>query len=263
VDLSGLVLTPGARCSAFGRIVAVGDAMTFEPDLPRRLVTYAPGREPAARPTDLGVPVRGVDLADLLDRREKQGAVEGWAVLEGSWQGDGLRVLAQRAVRPPAQSYPDWTTPPCPEPPAGWPVGDELELPPAYEELRAVGLVVNGTIFHPLGRGPVLVVAATYPARVAAVLGPQMGQRLCVIRSNYRVDEVDSVRRQVADRFHGWKMYASGDGSAGDGQIVLEIHLVRVLPEMARWATEVPDGLLRVIPWLGPNHRLVVAELAR
>jgi len=77
VDVSGLVLRDGDAVRASGRVVAVDGATWFDPPLPVPAVAYTPGRQPPPRPSGLGVPAIGVDLARLDKRWEKQGAVEG------------------------------------------------------------------------------------------------------------------------------------------------------------------------------------------
>lgn len=75
--MSQLTVAPGARVSAFGRVVSAAGVVWFEPPLPFHPIGYLPGREPAPRPSVLGVAIPGVDLAALLEPREKDGALEG------------------------------------------------------------------------------------------------------------------------------------------------------------------------------------------
>lgn len=118
--------------SAFGRVVAVPGGVWFEPPLFTSPVGYAPGSEPAPRPSGRGVPARGVNLARLRRR-------------------------------------PAWSVPPCPAPARGWPVreadvGDGLDA--AVLELAETGMIVQRTMFRPPGAAPVLVVAAVDPELV-------------------------------------------------------------------------------------------------
>ena len=97
VDVAGLLLEEDDRCVAFGRVVDVSGQTTFEPPLAMALPHYRLGQTPAPRPSGLGVAVRGVDSTRLLDRREKDGASEGWATLTGRWREDELAVVADGA----------------------------------------------------------------------------------------------------------------------------------------------------------------------
>ncbi len=167
VDVSQLTVAPGAGVSAFGRVVSAAGAVWFEPPLAVRAIGYLPGREPAPRPSGLGVVVRGVDLAALLELREKDGALEGWAAITGVWQDDELTVTAQSTLRPPpTPDPPSWTVPPCQPPAGGWPSGSDVPtgFDDALAALRASGGAVHITMFSPAGRGQVPVACASDPS---------------------------------------------------------------------------------------------------
>lgn len=189
----------------------------------------------------------------LLDRRDKDGAFEGWATLRGTWRHGHLDVEDQRAERPVrARQGERWIDPPCQQPPGGWPAGGELELPAAHESLELAGAIVATTIFRPVGRGPVLVVAATQPLRVADELVPLLGDRVCIISSRYTAQAVETVRRQINRSFTAWQAYLSGTTSDDGGQVLLTLELVRVVPVVVDQALIWPYGLVAVQPWLAP-----------
>jgi hypothetical protein len=255
VDVSDLVLRPGDRCRTFGRLVRVGDLVTFEPPMTRAMPAYPAGREPAPQPSPPGMPITGINLTDVLDRREKDGAIEGWATVECVWNADTLHAIEQRAERPPVIHHPRWTEPPCPPPADGWPGGHAFMLPPElHHELAAAGLSLNMTLFHPTGSGPVLVIAASDPDAVIARLGTFATPRICVVQSRYSRAEIVDMRQELQARFIDRRSFGSGQTSSADGQIRFFVQVVRVVPELAAWAANVSEGLLEVHAWLAPLH---------
>ena len=253
MEVSDLILKPNDRCVSFGRLVRIGEAVTFEPPLTRPAIAYAPGREPPPRPSGLALPITGIDMAQVLDRREKDGAIEGWATIDAIWNDDNLRAVAQRPERPHIDQHPGWTEPPCPPPDNGWPSGDAFMLPPElHRELDSDGLVLNMTLFHPKRAGPVLVIAASDPHDVTARLGTFASSRICVVQSRYTRDEISQVRQELRARFNEWRCFRSGQTSSADGQIRFEVAVVRVVPEFARWALNASEGLVKARAWLSP-----------
>jgi len=253
--VSQLTVAPGARVSAFGRVVSAAGAVWFEPPPAVPLIRYLPGREPAPRPSGLGVAVRGADLTGLLDLREKDGALEGWATITGIWQDDKLTVTAQCTLRPPPTPHPpSWTVPPCQPPAGGWPSGSDV--PAGFDDglaaLRASGGAVHITMFSPVGGGQVPVVCASNPELAESRLRPVCGQRLCVVPSRYSQAQVDAVRADIHRHFQDWQVYFCGLTSGEHGQILMTLSLVRLTPDIAAWAEKVPAGLLAVDPWLVP-----------
>ncbi len=127
------VLRDGDRVTATGRVVQVpGSRVRFCATEAFDAVGYAPGTEPPPRMCEQGVWVEGADLATLQDRREKAGAVEGWATLTGVLEGDTVRVEEQAA--------PDRSRPaevgqhvPCPAPAGGWPRDPAILRGPGYQ----------------------------------------------------------------------------------------------------------------------------------
>jgi hypothetical protein len=255
VDVSGLVLRDGDAVRASGRVVAVDGATCFDPPLPVPAVLYAPGRQPPPRPSGLGVPVIGVDLARLDGRREQQGAVEGSATLGGTWQSERLVVAEQGPPTGSAFEGPAWRRPPCPEPAGGWPEGDvdeNIEIPAV---LGAAHQITSVALFRPSWRQVVLVVAAEQPQQVEAALRPRYGARLCVVPSRWTHRQVDDVAGRLSAEVSRWLIYIFGESTAEDGQPLLTVELTRVLPSMAAWARAIPAGLLSIRPWLTPKAR--------
>ncbi len=248
-----MVLREGDSVRASGRVVAIGGIAWFEPSLPVPLVFYPPGHEPPPRPSGLGVQAIGVDLVKLDDRRERQGAVEGWATLTGDWRQDRLVVGEQGPQSPAQYENPSWTRPPCPAPTGGWPEGvvdENFHLPP---ELYTSHVITSITTFRPSRTQTVLVVAAEEPQQVRATLRPRYGARLCVVPSRWTRRQIDDVTRRVRAEMLRWMIYSCGQSTTEDGQALVTVDLSRVLPAFAEWASTISEGLLSLNPWLTPR----------
>jgi hypothetical protein len=256
--LDSLVLTAGARTSADGRVVAIGGKVTFEPPLPVALAAWFPGHEPAPRASHLGVAVEGVDTAALARRREKDGAVEGWAHLSGVWLGDRLQVEAQEPKHPVTFEHRrsvDWRHPPGSAPAGGWPHGpedDNFDLADQRFD-GGDGLIVALAQFRPSPTQVVLVIAASDPAQAERELRPRFGSRLCVVASRWTRRQVDAVRVAAAAHMSDWQLYYCGETVTEDGQAIVTIGATRVGAELLEWAAAIPGGLLGVDAWLSPD----------
>jgi hypothetical protein len=253
VDLSDVVLHDGSRARATGHVVAYGGEVWFEPPLPTPAIAHAPGHEPPPRPCGLGVLTSGVDLDRLAARFAKDEGVGGWATLTGIWRSDHLDVIHQSdSVRDPSPWRPEWTIPPCPPPPRGWPQvpeGSNLEPRPPEKIPGKVSLV----LFRPSPTQVVLVVATSRPEAAEELLRPVYGDALCIVPSRWSPDQVEAVRATVGERWDEWGIYESGDRIGGDAQVTVTLKVVRVLAEMAQWTRALPYGLLDVTPWLCPG----------
>lgn len=250
MDLGPLVLRSGATCGASGRVVLSPAGAVAEPLLPPSPL----GGRAVADAGPHAVPVVGLDERRLQGRRRVGDRAEGVARLRGRWQDGRLHVLEEAAPDPPpGPGARAWTSPPGPVPPGGWPEGPEPHAPGVVDGLRDEGLVVQLTVFRPAVGGPVLVVAATDPSRVEQVLHPLLGDRVRAVRSRYAPADVTAVRQALARPPAAWAVTASGETSDAGGQLLLELDVVRVLPDLAAAARAWPPGLVRVRPWLAPG----------
>src|SRR5260370_23865726 len=122
MDVDALVVRAGDRVRAWGRLVRNSQGDWFQPDLP---VAEPGGLERGVRPVWQAGAVRvvGAHFGAVTDRFERDGAVEGWALLTGTWSGGQLAVEQQTAPPPRSAPRPRWGVPPCPPPPQGWPSG--------------------------------------------------------------------------------------------------------------------------------------------
>jgi len=253
VDLMPLIVTEGCTASACGRVVTDGHEVWFDPPLPVPLIGYAPGQEPAPRPSGLGIRVDGVDLDKLERRREKDGAVEGWTCLTGVWRDGRLTVTEQgqgvgsRRENP----APQWTVPPCNPPAGGWPAGGVDENIDVEEDLHGPE-VVTVTMFRPSARQVVAVIASDDPELTRRRLAPVLGDRLCVIESRWPGEQLREIRAELDANHQEWTFYLWGEGADETGQLRFSVDLVRVVRSFAEFAAKLPDGLLLIDPWLAP-----------
>lgn len=254
MDIDALVVRNGDRARASGRLVRNSQGDWFQPSLP----VAGPGvPERGIRPVWHAGAIRitGADFDAVSNRFERDGAVEGWALVTGTWSGELLHVEQQAAPPPDGAWRPRWVTPPCPPPPQGWPIvlrrGD-VELGYDMGDLELTGAAVAVTIFRPGPNRAVLMVAAGDVAAVEARLRPQLGESLCVVPSRWTKAQLDTVRDYLHYQWEQWGLYQLGPHNTDDGQAHIAARLVRVLPEIAAWAATLPKDILRLEPWLMP-----------
>jgi hypothetical protein len=253
MDVDGLVVSEGDRAAATGRLVRNDLGDWFEPAM---WIAEPGGLERLVRAVWEGaVRVAGADFDAVAGRFEKDGSMEGWAAVTGTWSGDQLRVERQDLPVPSPAAHARWVTPPCPPPRGGWPATErrgDIELSYDLGDLADTGAAVAVTLFHPGKNQAVLVVAAADRAAVEAWLRPQLGTSLCVVSSRWTKDQLGSVRDHLRQRWQHWNLYQLGPQHAEDGQAHIAARLVRVLPEIAVWAASLPPGIVALEPWLTP-----------
>jgi hypothetical protein len=99
MDWNALVLRAGDPVRAFGRLVHNADGDWFEGPVPIPLIMTARIRAPRH-----AVPLSGANFAELAGRHERNGDVEGTAVLTGTWTGSKLRVEHQVPAAQPGEA---------------------------------------------------------------------------------------------------------------------------------------------------------------
>lgn len=253
MDVDPLVLREGDRVRASGRLVRTSQGDWFEPPM---WVAGPGGVERRVRPAWRGaVPVVGADFDAVTNRFERDGAVEGWATVSGTWSGERIDVEQQTTPLPRSAPRLRWVIPPCPPPPQGWPDviprGDIL-LDYDLGDLLDTGAAVAVTLFRPGPNQTVLVVAAGDVAAAEACLRPQLGGSLCIVPSRWTKAQLDALRDYLRDHQEQWSIYGSGPQNTDDGQAHMAARLVRVLPAIAAWATSLPQDILLLEPWLIP-----------
>ena len=247
-----MVVREGDQVTASGRVMRDQTGGWFEPPL---FVAQPGGVPRQVRPASrVAVRIVGADFDELSGRFQRQGAVEGYAILTGTWSAGHLRVEHQAPPERQRGERPRWRMPPCPPPDGGWPTrfrgSGDRNLDYDLGHLRETGVAVAVTCFRPSDDQAVLVVAATDPEVVEAHLRPQLGQLLCVIPSKWSRDELEAVRAHLHAHHEDWNLYQWGYRTTGDGQGQISACLTRMLPEVAEWAASLPSGILRLQPWL-------------
>lgn len=250
MDAFGMVLRDGDLVSASGRLVRQRATDWFEPPLP---VAAIGGPRVVRPPSPVAVRVVGADFSTLSGRFKDSGAVEGFATLTGIWSAGQLDVREQTAPLPRIDRVPRWVRPPCQPPEGGWPPA-RGHLRFDMSDVQDVEAVVQVTVFRPGPGQEVLVVAATDPAAVEAMLRPRLGPRLCLVPSRWTKAELDAVRRHLHARHRSWNLLRLGQSADEDGQAYIGVELARVSPETASWAASMPTGILSLDPWLRPAH---------
>jgi hypothetical protein len=252
MDWDELVLRPGDRAGAWGRLVRTAQGTWFEP--PLAVTPVLVHHRPVSPPSRLAVPVCGADFTLVAQRYELDGDLEGWAAIDGIWTGSELRAGRHSRRRPEPDPTPAWRTPPCPPPPGGWPHGTNYagNLDFDLGDLSDSGAAVTVVMFRPGAGRAVLVVAAADPEAVEARLRPQLGQRLCVVPSRWARHDIDAVRGHLRRHWEDWNIYQSAVAASEDAQALVTASLAQVLPEIAAWAATLPAGILTLKPWLVP-----------
>ena len=270
------VVRDGDRVSASGSVVSVpGRPVRFCAPVAQDAIGYAPGQEPAPAYCPFGVDVEAVDLADLADRREKDGSLEGQTALTGVWR-DGKLVVQEQGPPEPYGEPEQAAAPPCDPPQGGWPRDPSLLLPmggevegdvnllaeqPAMDRYRAQhpGDVVTIALLRPYPDSVLMgvsVVDGAAAARAEAALRAAYGERLCVVSSRSTRAQVTAAQAEFvigsndATRLgiHG----GAGEGVSDALQIEVGYDLVLVTEEIVSRAARHPPGLIALRPWLLP-----------
>jgi hypothetical protein len=252
------VLEDGQTVGATGRVAAVpGQPVRFCMPVDVDAVGYSAGHEPAPTGCALGVDVTGVNLGTLSQRREKDGAVEGWAYLRGVYRAGTLSVTLQAEQRDSGDPEPSWTTPPCPRPAQGWrtlPRGSNpMDQEDRVQAFKATNpqAITNEVIFRPTGTTAVVVLTVSDVTAAHAALGPN-GPGLCIGPSRFTAEELQAAEQQLIPLIGkaGTGVYQGGVDSGEDGQPYEVASVVQVTQELDILSRALPDGLLTLRPWL-------------
>lgn len=146
-------------------------------------------------------------------------------------------------------------TPPCPPPPGDWPAGSAQDLfKTDLKFLIDADNCVSTVMFRPRPDSVVMVVVATNTEEAEAAWRPVLGPRLCIVRSRWTKGQLDQVRDDLVSRWEEWTISAIGGPIAEDAQRSVDALVLRVMPGMAAWARDLPDGLFHVTPTLRPDR---------
>jgi len=192
----------------------------------------------------------GADL-DAVPTEFGDHVIPDYVTVTGMWLGDAIQVRSQSPTLPSPSAVPDWTEPPCPAPPGGWPRGEtDANLEFDWDSLDDIAVSV--VIFRPSGNQAVLVVAATDVDVATAVLNRQLPNRFCVVPSRWTQQELDAVQAHLDTHHDHWHLNSWGPAADSNGQTYIQADLIRVTAEIAAWTASLPDGLLKLVPALMP-----------
>jgi hypothetical protein len=253
VDLSSWVFGVGDLVTGWGRHIVDEDGEWLDSGPVMLVYGRPPRHSPFSVRLDRGAGTEAVDGTGLV------------AWVTGVWREDAIDVRSLTYGPPPEHPLPDWSRPPCVPPVGGWPRG-EVDENPSYDlgELQETGAAVMVAIFRPSRDQAVVVVAAADVDRVEALLRPQLSDRLCVVPSRWTRRYLDEVRTVLVGHMSEWLASVVGESADEAGQAVVTTSVVRVTPELARWAEPLEDGVLRIEAslWpaaLGPDDQRVGA----
>ena len=251
------IVNDGDVVQAQGRVVAIpGAAARFCAPVPEALIL----RPFQILRCSVGVDVTGVDLARLSMRREKDGAVEGYAFLRGVYRHGTLAVFSQGAFRVARPPSPAWTTPPCPTPDGGWTnLGSDI---PGQAQIQAYekahpGDITNKVLFRPTSRTMVMVLAADHPSAVRQALGKDASW-YCVLKSRFSSSQIaaawQAAGRELAvgrpEHRTASAVWAVEGRTAADGQLSVSISAMMMTPLLRALVDGQPRGLVSIDPWL-------------
>jgi hypothetical protein len=138
-------------------------------------------------------------------------------------------------------------------PEGGWPVGTQQDLMELdLFDLRASENCVTTVTYRPRENSVVLVVAVTDVAAAEAQWRPVVGPRLCVVRSRWSKRQLEEVTDVLRAGWQRWAISMISRPVDDQAQSCVDTEVLRVLPDLARWAAWLPDGILEVRATLIP-----------
>lgn len=257
-----------------GDRVAVSGAVQALPGRPVRIcpplgsiARLSPDPAPVSVYCEVGVTVRGLDLATIADRKLDRGAVTGGARVEGRYV-DGVITVTRQAVPDPdpqrPSPFPAW--PPCAAPVGGWWPGDTEEASLTRYLSAHPEHYVDFWVTYPDGQpkpqdGSKPWTEDTTVPVVGTVLDPAVAEtalrkihpgNLCVVRVPRSAATLNAVfgRLLATDlREHG-AYTISPDGVTGR----VNVDLVVLDPSAQRWLAQADDrtGAVSPHPWVTP-----------
>jgi hypothetical protein len=249
VDARAMVFDIGDLITGWGRVVVDSEGEWL--DL-AHVVTLPWFGRPRPR-SRYSVRLVGVDLSAVPTEFGPGSVIPDHITVIGAWRDGVIEVASQSPDRPPSRVDPDRSTPPCPPPPGGWPIGPKDEnLDFNVKDLVSSGLAVTVAIFRPSSVQAVLVVAASDIEAVESVLRPQLKDRLCVVASRWSRRYLDEIHAHLLDRMLDWTIDWLSPTIDGQGQAGFTARLMRVTPEIADWAQDIEADVLTLEPALLP-----------
>lgn len=257
-----LLVKEGDRVAGHGHVVAIDGAARLCG--PTRLQDGGTFPSPDPLACDVGLALPGFDVQQLA---EVEGGRAGSASFSGTWTAGQLRVEAQSQ---PGSSLPSFSSDavmdssvvPCPVPADGWP--DASTFP---QEDYPAGLlahrethpddVLSVAVLHPLESQSVLGVVAADDAaaeRIRTALTSAYGAALCVIASDYTVEDLRRAGPQAAAELSELGVYAVGEPAFVTGlQLRVSWSALVIDEALQERLLDTPSGLVLVSPLVGPQ----------
>jgi hypothetical protein len=249
-DLMGarsLVFGVGDSVTGWGRIFVEAEGVWFDPPQTVSIAELGDWRR-----SDLAIRLYGADVSAVPTSFGPGNAVPGCATVVGIWTDRGIEE-ARLSPDGPAKECPDRRSVPCSPPAEGWPHGNPGQTPTVDLGPLRSSAAVTVCWRWPSDSQPVVVVAACDAAAVEARLRPQLGPRLCVVASRWTRAQLDEARGYASDHWTEWAIDRITEPCDEDAQARIEIDLLRVLPDAARWADSIESGLVVFDPALRPG----------
>jgi hypothetical protein len=243
-----LVFGVGDQVCAWGRFVTDPDGDWLDFARIDNLLFKPPGWK-----SDRSIRLIGAD-AEAVPTGFAANHVPGHISVVGTWRDENIEVTAQWPEIPDREPIPDWTDPPCPPPPGGWPYGVAVgNLQFHIGDLESSGAIVTRVLFRPSPAQVVLVIAATDIDAVTRQLAPHLPNQLCVVPSRFTRDQLNEVRDVLIAHWQDWRLESFSTGGADEhAQPFTTAEPFRVTAELTDWADTLPDGLLRLLPAIRP-----------
>ena len=261
-----LVLHDGDTVTASGNVVSVpGKPVRFcDPNVAER---GSGSSDPTANFANcsIGIDVSGVDLSKLTHRRELNGQVVGGATLTGVYRNQTITVTQQGpAAREQPLLFND-DHPPCVAPSGGWPHGRaDANLPfgpvERYKRTHRDAIVFEATLRPSATQALIYLVTSGDPAPVRDALTATYGQRLCVIKSRYTNQQIETAYHAVTDPMGGRPSLTTPTGAGGPTlnpmtiQPMVEADVPVLSQSLADAIDAQPAGLVQVTVWLAPHR---------
>lgn len=245
----------GDRVEGTARVVQVpGQPARFCGEELVAAVGYAPGYEPAPADCPQGVDVTGLDLRTVPGHVEKDGAVEAFGTMTGTWRGGHVEVEQLSAPASPSPGEPSQEAVPCAPPAGGWPTGPAnsnlwpvmqqvlSRLPELQPETR-VELLRPSVTQTLVGA---IALDDTDRARIEQVLQDIAPDRHCVAVSRYSPAELAAAK---AEQWRALPHVTQDSGTTiHDLQWQVQVSAVAVTQQLADAVARHPEGLVQVEP---------------
>lgn len=255
------VLRDGDTVRGVGEILALpGRAVRFCDPLPFLDNATVSAGDPYFRYCADGVDLHSADLTNLAGRKQQGDKIYGFAQLTGKYRHHTLTVTHQIATTPARDQI--YTDPPCSPPAGGWSTTYRSLDPIRVYKRSHPAKVIEIAYLLPSRhhRVPYVITAgATGPVRTA--LTPAYGTDLCVARSRYTRQQLDSANTKMKSLLLQQTSPGSLTALTAAGGIDLDRQAQPDVPaevavvsrNLATAVDALPQGIVQLQVWLTPK----------